>query len=104
MSTMYAAVDVIAAFAAVPATLPNPPALAPPGADKILQIVSFIKWFALVALGVGFFGGIAVFAGGRVFDHHRIGRVGTIMMAASVAGSVLYAIGFVVLNDFAAGG
>lgn len=57
-----------------------------------------------IALLIGFFGGVAVFTGGRVIDHHRIGRVGTMMMMSSVGGAILYAIGYTMLNQFAAGG
>lgn len=82
---------------------PDPGPVAPPGADKITDVVSYVKWGAGLALLAGFFGGIAVFTGGRLVDHHRIGRVGTIMMMSSLAGAILYGIGYTVLSQFAGG-
>ena len=85
---------------------PNPPPQAPPGSagEKITQVVGMIKWGAGIALLIGFFGGVAVFTGGRLVDHHRIGRVGTMMMMSSVAGAILYAVGYTLLTSFAGGG
>lgn len=85
---------------------PNPAPAPPPGgaADKITQVVGMIKWGAGLALIAGFFGGVAVFTGGRLVDHHRIGRVGTMMMMSSVAGAILYAVGYALLTAFAGGG
>lgn len=85
------------------AQIPNPGPIAPPGADKITNVVGYVKWAAGLALVAGFFGGIAVFTGGRLVDHHRIGRVGTIMMMSSLAGAILYGIGYTVLSQFAGG-
>jgi hypothetical protein len=85
---------------------PNPAPQPPPGGagEKITQVVGMVKWAAGIALLVGFFGGVAVFTGGRLVDHHRIGRVGTMMMMSSVAGAILYAVGYTILTTFAAGG
>ncbi|NMI00628.1 hypothetical protein [Pseudonocardia acidicola] len=85
---------------------PNPTPQAPPGTagDRINQVVGMVKWAAGISLLVGFFGGVAVFAGGRLVDHHRIGRVGTMMMMSSVAGAILYAVGYTLLSSFASGG
>lgn len=85
---------------------PNPAPQAPPGSagEQITQVVAMVKWGAGIGLLVGFFGGVAVFTGGRLVDHHRIGRVGTMMMMSSVAGAILYAVGYTLLTSFAGGG
>lgn len=82
---------------------PNPAPQPPPGADRITSVLGYVKWGAGIALLIGFFAGVAVFSGGRLVDHHRIGRVGTMMMMSSVAGAILYAIGYTVLSQFAGG-
>jgi hypothetical protein len=83
--------------------VPNPPAGAPPGSDKILTIIGYIKWAAGAALITGFFAGVVVFAGGRWIDHHRAGRVGTTMILASMFGALLYGIGYTMISSFAGG-
>ncbi|MCI2421081.1 hypothetical protein MOQ72_26920 [Saccharopolyspora sp. K220] len=75
----------------------------PPGAEKLLDTVGIAKFISGIALLMGFFAGLAVWAGGRWVDHHRAGRVGTIMMLVSVAGGIAYAVGPQVINWFAEG-
>lgn len=79
----------------------NPAPVAPPGAKAILEAVGNVKWGAGVALLVGFFMGLVVWAGGRWVDHHRAGRIGLIMMLCAIAGGVLYGVGYQVINHFA---
>lgn len=81
----------------------NPPPQAPPGAQNIENVLGYIKWGAGAAIVAGFFAGVALFAGGRIADHHRFGRMGAITMFASVGAAFLYAIGYSVLTTFAAG-
>ena len=81
--------------------IPNPAPVPPPGADAILQAVGNAKWGAGVALVVGFFTGLAVWAGGRWVDHHRAGRIGLIMMTCALAGGIAYGIGYQLINHFA---
>lgn len=81
--------------------IPNPPPSEPPGATQIVGVVSNIKWAAGIALLVGFFAGLVVWAGGRWIDHHRAGRIGLIMMLCAVGGGLLYGIGWQVINHFA---
>jgi hypothetical protein len=83
--------------------LPNPTPIAPPGAEKITQVVGYIKWAAGLALLAGFFGGLVTFAGGRLVDHHRYGRMGSTMMIASIFGGLLYGIGYTMISSFAGG-
>lgn len=87
--------------AVLAAAIPNPPPVPPPGADKILDVVGNVKWGAGVALLVGFFAGILVWAGGRWVDHHRAGRVGVIMMLCALGGALLYGIGYQMISQFA---
>jgi hypothetical protein len=84
--------------------IPNPGPEPPPGADKILGAVSNAKWAAGIALLVGFFIGLLVWAGGRWVDHHRAGRVGLIMMLCAIGGGLLYGIGWQLINHFAGTG
>lgn len=81
--------------------LPNPEPVAPPGADKILALVGNAKWGAGVALLLGFFVGLMVWAGGRWVDHHRAGRMGVIMMLCAMAGGILYGVGYQLISHFA---
>jgi len=84
-------------------TPPNPAPVAPPGSEKIVQVVGYIKWGALVALGAGFFAGVLVFGGGRFIDHHQAGRIGARMIVASLFGALLYGIGYTMITSFAGG-
>lgn len=84
--------------------IPNPAPVAPPGADKVTEAAGTFKWGAGIALVVGFFAGLAVWAGGRWVDHHRAGKVGVVMMLCGVAGGLLYAVGYPLINHFAGGG
>jgi hypothetical protein len=89
---------------AVVAQLPdNPNPQAPPGAEKVTMILGYVKWGAGAAIVAGFFAGLILFAGGRIADHHRFGRMGTITMFASVGSAFLYAIGYSMLSTFAGG-
>ena len=65
----------------------------PPGSKKILSVVGFVKWVAGAAIIACFLGGIVAFTAGRMFDHHRTGRVGLIFMMAAGVGAVLFAVG-----------
>jgi hypothetical protein len=97
-------VDVLSGHGVPAQSLPNPAPIAPPGAEKITQVVGYIKWGAGLALLAGFFGGLVTFAGGRLIDHHRYGRMGSTMMIASLFGGLLYGIGYTMISSFAAGG
>lgn len=81
--------------------IPNPAPVAPPGANAILEAVGNAKWGAGIALVVGFFMGVLIWAGGRWVDHHRAGRVGLIMMLCALAGAILYGVGYQLINHFA---
>ncbi|MHA6797525.1 hypothetical protein ACVGVM_29055 (plasmid) [Pseudonocardia bannensis] len=97
MHALLGAAETVLAFA------PNPSPQAPPGAEAITRILGYVKWIAGAALIVGFFGGLAVFAGGRMVDHHRFGRMGAITMMASLGGAILYAVGYTLISSFAGG-
>ncbi|WP_410659454.1 hypothetical protein [Amycolatopsis sp. lyj-112] len=86
-----------------PSPLPNPIPEPPPGAPAILGLLNNAKWGAGVALMLGFFIGLTVWAGGRWVDHHRAGKVGLVMMLCSVGGAILYGIGYSLINGFSAG-
>ena len=81
--------------------IPNVEPQAPPGSEKILNIVGFIKWVAGASLAACFLGGIVAFTAGRLFDHHRTGRIGLIFMMASGVGAILYAVGPDILTTLA---
>jgi hypothetical protein len=84
-------------------TLPNPPPVPPPGnaATVISRVVGYIKWGAGIALVACFFAGLIAFAGGRVWDHHRAGRVGTTMILCALFGALLYGTGYTLISSFA---
>ena len=84
--------------------LPNPAPAPPPGSEKILEVVAQAKWGAGLALVMGFFVGLIVWAGGRWVDHHRAGRIGLVMMLCAIAGGLLYGIGWQVISYFAGTG
>ncbi|MDN5751625.1 MAG: hypothetical protein L0I24_19790 [Pseudonocardia sp.] len=99
------AVQITETAVAVLTGLPDlPGAEAPPGSELITQVIGYIRWLAGAAIIVGFLAGLALFAGGRIADHHRFGRMGTITMMASMGSAFLYAIGYSLLTTFASGG
>ena len=81
--------------------VPNPAPQAPPGAQKMEQILSYFKWIALGACAVAFMGGLIAFTAGRVIDNRRYGNTGSLMMLASIGGALLFGIGPQILNTFA---
>ena len=81
--------------------VPNPGATAPPGSEKILSLIGFVKWVAGASLIACFLGGIVAFTAGRLFDHHRTGRMGLIFMMAAGVGAILFAVGPQILNTLA---
>lgn len=82
---------------------PLPPIEEPPGAGDIKLILGWVRWIAGIAILIGFFAGLALFAGGRIADHQRFGRMGTMTMMASIGSAFLYAIGYSLLSSFAGG-
>ena len=87
---------------AAPITDPQP--TAPPGSDKITGVIGNIKWAAFASLFVGFFLGVACWAGGRIADHHRAGRIGMILILCSLGGGLLYGIGYQLITHFSGTG
>ena len=85
------------------AQIPNPAPSPPPGADAVTGVLQNAKWGAGVALMLGFFIGLIVWAGGRWVDHHRAGKIGLVMMLCAVGGAILYGIGWTMINGFAGG-
>ena len=63
--------------------------------------IGFIKWVAGASLIACFLGGIVAFTAGRLFDHHRTGRMGLIFMMAAGVGAILFAVGPQILNTLA---
>ncbi|MGH3624439.1 MAG: hypothetical protein ACRDQ5_22080 [Sciscionella sp.] len=85
-------------------SIPDPGPRRPPGAEKILEVVGYVRWVAGLSLIVGFLVGLIVWAGGRWVDHHRAGRIGLIMMLCALAGGIFYGIGHQVIVSFAGAG
>lgn len=81
--------------------LPDPRPVAPPGADQITEVISYLRWGAGAAIVAAFLGGLILFSGGRMADNHRFGRMGTLTMIAAIGAAFLYAVGWQVLNTFA---
>lgn len=79
----------------------DPQPTPPPGSEKVVGVVSNIKWAAGMGLIAGFLAGLLTWAGGRWVDHHRAGRVGLIMMLCAIAGGLLYGVGYQVITTFA---
>lgn len=84
--------------------IPNPDPQPPPGSESILRMVSIIKWLAGAAIIATFFGGITAFTAGRIFDHHRSGRAGMVMLFVAVFGAIAYAVAYPLLSSFATTG
>lgn len=79
-------------------SIPIPPPIQPdtrllPGFDRILTLVSNIRWIASLSLVAIFFIGVIVWSLGRGVDHHRAGRVGTIMMLVGTLGALVWSLG-----------
>lgn len=81
--------------------LPDPGPVAPPGAEQITEVISYLRWGAGGAIVAAFLGGLILFTGGRMADNHRFGRMGTLTMIAAVGGAFLYAVGWQILNTMA---
>ena len=86
-----------------PQAIPNPAPVAPPGADKLNQILSWIKWLALIGAVAAFFGGLIVFGAGRLVDNRRYGSTGAMMIISSMAVALLFALGPQLIQSFATG-
>lgn len=84
--------------------LPNPAPVAPPGAEKITTLIGYLRWGAGAAIVAGFLAGLILFAGGRILDHDRFGRIGATMLVVAVGAAFLYGIGYSVLSAFAGTG
>ena len=65
----------------------------PPARRRSSAIVGFVKWIAGAGIIACFLGGIVAFTAGRMFDHHRTGRMGLIFMMAAGVGAMLFAVG-----------
>jgi MFS family permease len=96
--TMLDHLTVLAAAGAPIPTVGNGP---PPGSEKLLTIVGYVKWVAGAGIIACFLGGIVAFTAGRMFDHHRTGRMGMIFMMAAGVGAMLFAVGPQLLNTLA---
>jgi MFS family permease len=95
------ALNLLPVLEVVAGVIPDVAPSAPPGSEKILSIVGFIKWIAGAALIACFLGGIVAFTAGRLFDHHRTGRIGLIFMMSAAVGAILFAVGPQILNTLA---
>jgi hypothetical protein len=87
----------------LPDQVPNPGPAAPPGSDKLTQILSYLKWGALAACAAAFLGGVIAFTAGRVIDNRHYGKTGAMMMISAVGGAMLFGVGPAILNGFAGG-
>jgi MFS family permease len=94
--------DRVAVLAGPP--IPTIPKVTPPGSEKILDIVGFVQWVAGAGIIACFLGGIVAFTAGRMFDHHRTGRMGLIFIMAAGVGALLFAVGPELLNTLSAPG
>ena len=83
--------------------VPDPAPAAPPGFDQLVTILSWIKNLALISAAAAFFGGLIVFAGGRILDHRRAGSTGAMMILSSLGAALLFGIGTLLLNAMASG-
>ena len=63
-----------------------------------------VKWIAGAGIIACFLGGIVAFTAGRMFDHHRTGRMGLIFMMAAGVGAMLFAVGPQLLNTLSSPG
>lgn len=75
--------------------MPDPPPERPtlPGFDRVEELVSNIRWIGSLSLIAIFFIGIIVWSAGRGVDHHRAGRIGTVMMLVGVLGGLAWSLG-----------
>lgn len=76
-------------------SIPDPAPIRPdlPGFDRVISLVSNIRWIGSLSLLAIFFIGIIVWSVGRGVDHHRAGRIGTVMMLVGVLGALAWSLG-----------
>lgn len=84
----------------LPAQIPEPRPVEPPGAGALNDIIGYIQWIAGVCIVGLFFGGIVALTAGRLWDHHGSGRLGARLIVGALALAVLYGIGYGVINQF----
>ncbi|MBC3189527.1 hypothetical protein H7X46_00390 [Pseudonocardia sp. C8] len=87
----------------LPAQIPNPSPVAPPGSGAIERVVGYLRWIAGVSVLGLFFGGIVAATAGRLWDHHGSGRLGARLIVGSLALAVLFGIGHMLVSQFAGG-
>ena len=94
-SVIVAATD----FAAtLPAALPNPDPLQPPGTDRFTDVMGWVKWVALAALIIGLMvaGGMMAFGSRRGEGGEHAGRIGMILMGVIIVSAAAALVGFLV--------
>lgn len=97
------ALHILVDFAPAAVPLPNPAPVAPAGIEKLNEILSNIKFIALMSAVAGFFAGLIVFSVGRVVDHRRAGSTGSMMIISSLGVALLFGLGPQLIQSFAAG-
>lgn len=101
VSALHVVADVVTQ--APLAAVPNPAPAAPPGSERLEEILSWVKWLALISAVAGFFAGLVVFAAGRMVDHRRAGSTGAMMVISSLAVGLLFGIGPEIITSMAGG-
>lgn len=83
----------------VAATINNPDAVAPPEiSDRVMKIMSWVKWGALVAILGSLIFGAGALAVGKISNNYGAGSVGSKALIGGVVGAIALAASFPIFN------
>ena len=97
MSTLLTATGVMSdVFAVLPAGLPNPDPVQPPGTGAISDVLGWAKWVALAVCILGLFAAGAMMAvqSRRGEGGEHVGRIGMSLMGVIVISAAVALVGF----------
>ncbi len=89
---------VTVATAKIAAALPDPSPTAPPGSGVVTTLLGWVMWLMLAGCVAGFITGAGMTAVGNLSERPHVAVRGKASMLWSVAGAVLIAIGYLIVN------
>ncbi len=81
----------------LPVQIPNPAPVAPPGADKFIQVMAWAKWVALAIAVIGLIGAGAMMTinSRRGEGSEHAGKIGAVLAGVIVIGAAGAIVGFI---------